>query len=165
MAATKYFIGGNWKCNPSTPAAMEELIKIYNDGGDFPSSVEVVVAPTAIHIPYVQANCRKDIGVSAQNISTDTGFGAMTGELTGELYSSMGIAWTLTGHSERRHRLTSRQLGHNELDTSVANKTAHALSCGLKVILCIGETLADREAGKTVKICEDQLKAVKNIIR
>jgi len=85
---TKYFVGGNWKCN-GTPDSVKDLVNTYNDAGAFPSSVEVVVAPTALHVGYVQDNCRSDIAVSAQNISTDTGFGAMTGELTGELYKEM----------------------------------------------------------------------------
>jgi triosephosphate isomerase len=61
-------------------------------------------------------------------------------------------------------RQQTRQLGHDERAESVAKKTAHSLSVGLKVILCIGETLGDREAGNTLKVCFDQLSAVKNVI-
>ena len=137
---TKFFVGGNWKCN-GTPSSVKELIDTYNSAGPFHPSVEVVVAPTALHTQYVMEHCRSDIAISAQNISTDTGFGAMTGELTGELYSEMGVGWTLTGHSERRRRQTTRQLGHNEHSESVAVKTAHALSIGMNVILCVGENV------------------------
>jgi len=161
--ACKYFVGGNWKCN-GTPESVKDLINVYNNAGDFPSSVEVVVAPTALHIPFTMDNCRKDIAVAAQNISSDSGYGAMTGELTGELYEAMGVTWTLTGHSERRRRQTTRQLGHNEHNVSVAVKTAHALKCNLKVIVCVGETLEDRESGQTLKVCEEQLNAVKEKI-
>ena len=61
-------------------------------------------------------------------------------------------------------RQQTRQLGHDERAESVAMKTAHSLSVGLKVILCIGETLDDREAGNTLKVCYSQLSAVKNVI-
>ena len=70
----------------------------------------------------------------------------------------------MTGHSERRRRQTTRQLGHDEHSAAVAGKTAHALSIGMKVILCVGETLADREAGSTLKVCQNQLEAVKSKI-
>ena len=96
-----FFVGGNWKLN-GTRASVQQLVKTYNDGGDFPKNVEVVVAPTALHISYVQDNMRSDVQVSAQNISSDAGFGAMTGELSAELFKEWGVGWTLTGHSERR---------------------------------------------------------------
>ena len=76
--SNRYFVGGNWKLN-GTRASIEALVKTYNAGGDIPASVEVVVAPTALHIGYVQEHMRKDVAVSAQNVSTDDGFGAMTG--------------------------------------------------------------------------------------
>jgi triosephosphate isomerase len=161
--SNRYFIGGNWKLN-GTRESIEELVKTYNDGGEFPASAEVVIAPTALHIGYVMENMRKDVSVAAQNISTDKGFGAYTGELTAELFKAWNVGWTLTGHSERRRRQQTRQLGHDEGSKSVANKTAHALSVGLKVILCIGETLQDREAGQTLEVCYEQLRAVQDVI-
>ena len=162
-SSNRYFVGGNWKLN-GTRASIEALVKTYNEGGDIPASVEVVVAPTALHIGYVQENMRKDVAVSAQNVSTDVGFGAMTGELTAELFREYGVGWTLAGHSERRRRKQTRDLGHDEHAQSVAKKTAHSLSVGLKVILCIGETLKDRESGKTLDVCFSQLAAVKDAI-
>jgi len=152
----KYFIGGNWKCN-GTKASVKTLVEIYNSAGDFPVSSEVTIAPPTLHISYCQDNCRSDISICAQNISTDVGFGAMTGELTGELFNSWGVLWTLTGHSERRRRLETRDKGHNEHDMSVADKTAHALSCDMSVILCVGETLQNRESGNTLEIVFQQV--------
>ena len=159
----KFFVGGNWKLN-GTRESVKALVETYNAGGDFPASAEVVVAPTALHIGYVQDHMRPDVQVCAQNISTDKGFGAMTGELSGELFKAWGVGWTLAGHSERRRRLQTRNLGHDEHAASVADKTAHALSVGLKVVVCIGETLQDREQGNTLAVCFAQLAAVKDKI-
>jgi len=139
-SANRFFVGGNWKVN-GTKDSVKELVSVYNAAAPFPDSVEVVCAPTTLHIGYAQDNLRSDVAVAAQNISTDTGFGAMTGELTAELFAGWGIGWTLTGHSERRRRMQERSKGHDEESSGVAFKTAHALKCGMSVIVCIGETL------------------------
>jgi triosephosphate isomerase len=159
----KFFVGGNWKLN-GTRASIQALVKTYNEGGAFPPSVEVVVAPTALHVGYVMDNIRQDVAVCAQNVSTDKGFGALTGELTADLFKAWGVNWTIAGHSERRRRKQIRGLGHDEGSGSVAKKTQHALGVGMKVIVCIGETLADREAGNTLSVCFEQLRSVKEAI-
>jgi len=156
---SRYWVGGNWKLN-GTKESIEALVKTYNEGPEIPDSVEVVAAPTALHIGYVMDNIRKDIAVSAQNVSSEEGFGAATGELSADLFKAWGVQWTLTGHSERRRRKQIRSLGHDEVPESVARKTKHALDIGMSVCVCIGETLADREAGKTIEVCETQLEAV-----
>ena len=158
-----YFVGGNWKLN-GTRESVEALVKTYNDGGAFPAAVQVMIAPTALHIGYVMDHVRADVLVGAQNISTDKGFGAFTGELSAELFKAYGVGWTLTGHSERRRRQQTRNKGHDEGASSVAEKTRHALNAGLSVVLCIGETLTDREEGRTLDVCFDQLQAVKDAI-
>ena len=72
--------------------------------------------------------------------------------------SDFGINWTLVGHSERRHTVAE------ESDELIAEKTKIALANGVKVILCIGELLEDREAGKTMDVCKAQLQAVINVL-
>ena len=72
--------------------------------------------------------------------------------------SDFGINWTLIGHSERRHTVAE------ESDELIAEKTKIALANGVKVILCIGELLEDREAGKTMDVCKAQLQAVINVL-
>jgi triosephosphate isomerase (TIM) len=79
--------------------------------------------------------------------------GAFTGEISPAMLSDAGATWVLTGHSERRH-----VMGEN--DALVARKTVFALENGLKVLLCIGETLDEREAGKLNEVLERQLSAV-----
>lgn len=154
----KYFVGGNWKLN-GTPEKVQEWISNLNKKQSTPSC-EVVVFPTALHTLTVKNSLTNDVAVGAQNISTDKGFGAYTGELTAELFVASGVTYTLVGHSERRRRKQTRRLGHDESVSSVADKVQHALSAGMKVILCIGETLKDREDGRTLKVCMDQLRAV-----
>jgi len=86
-----------------------------------------------------------------------TGKGAYTGELAAEQITDLGIKYTLTGHSERR------QL-QKESDEVVAKKTLAAIKKGLTVILCIGETLEEREAGTTDEVTARQLKAVNKLV-
>lgn len=106
----KFFIGGNWKLN-GTRESLPKLCKVFNEAGPFPETAEVVIAPTAVHVDFALRTLRKDIAISAQNISTDKGFGAYTGELTAEVFKDWGCQWTLAGHSERRRRKSTRNLG------------------------------------------------------
>eukprot|EP01084_Bolivina_argentea_P109553 195831_1 len=97
----KAFVGGNWKCN-GTVESVNQLVSALNDAGELPSNVEVVVAPTAIHVDLVKRNIRNDISVSMQNCGKDKGYGARTGEMSADMILDFGLKWTLTGHSERR---------------------------------------------------------------
>jgi len=89
----------------------------------------------------------KDVKVSVQNVSI-TGTGAYTGEIAAQQVKDIGIEWAILGHSERR------QLYHETNDV-VAGKVKFALTTGLKVIACVGEKLADREANKTIDVVKD----------
>lgn len=164
MAGKKMLIGGNWKVN-GTRESITKLVSSWNAAGDFPDSVEVVLTPTAVHTELVQQLLKQPIALGAQNISSDHGYGAYTGELTAELFKDIGCEWTLVGHSERRRRQTVHKRGHDEVSTSVAEKTRNALAAGLKVIVCIGETLSDRKAGATLGVCFLQLEAVRSALK
>ena len=86
---------------------------------------------------------RPEIATCAEDVSFAKGYGAFTGELSAEMLVDSGIKWTLTGHSERR-------VGFGfpgETSTVVGIKTKNAIDCGMSVMACIGEQLADREAG------------------
>lgn len=109
---------------------------------------------------FVQCSCCLStlvpINCVAQDVGLNGGFGAYTGELSADLLLDAGIKWTLTGHSERR-------VGFGlpgESSEIVGKKTAIALQKGMSVIACIGEQLADREAGITMKVCSEQLSAI-----
>ncbi|OBT76956.1 triosephosphate isomerase [Pseudogymnoascus sp. 05NY08] len=119
-------------------------------------SSEVVVAPPAIYLLLARAELRKEVEVAAQNVY-DKNEGAFTGEISPAQLKDSNIGWTLIGHSERRVIL-------KESDEFVASKTKNALDQGVRVILCCGESLDQREKGETVSVVTAQLGAVAKAI-
>ncbi|KAH8151221.1 uncharacterized protein LAJ45_04923 [Morchella importuna] len=148
--ARKFFVGGNFKSN-GTVASIKSIIEHLNNAKLNPN-VEVAIAPPAIYLLLANEITRKDIAIAAQNIF-DKGNGAYTGEISAEQLKDAGIHWVLIGHSERRALL-------GESDKFIASKTKAALAQGLSVILCIGESLEQREAGVTIDVVTSQLAAV-----
>lgn len=146
------FVGGNWKAN-GTVQSVTALCEVLNTA-EVPSTVDVVVAPTALHIPFAASALNPGYQVSAQDVWATPKDGAFTGCLTPGMVADFGLKWTLTGHSERRHTVAS------ESSEVVAAKTKAALDAGLKVVLCIGELLEDRQAGSTNEVCASQLDPV-----
>jgi len=153
----KFFVGGNWKCNGTTES-VKKLVEVLNQG-EVPSEdvVEVVVAPPFVFLSLVKSLLRSDFAVAAQNAWVKKG-GAFTGETSAEQLVNLGIPWVILGHSERRALL-------NESNEFVGDKVAYALEQGLKVIPCVGETLEQREAGKTMDVITDQLKAIADKVK
>mmetsp|Transcript_21091 Transcript_21091/g.40856 ORF Transcript_21091/g.40856 Transcript_21091/m.40856 type:complete len:332 (+) Transcript_21091:85-1080(+) len=154
----KFFVGGNWKCNGNRES-IKTLIEGLNQGAPVGSDVEVVCAPPAPYLDYTRQNLRKDFAVAGQD-SWVSGQGAYTGEIAPEMLKDIGCEWVILGHSERRHLPEIK-----ETDKTVAVKTKNALDNGLGVILCIGELLEEREAGKTIEVCERQMEAVAETIK
>ena len=132
-------IGGNWKCN-GTKESTAALVATLNGAGDIPAWCEVVVGVPSIHIGSVMGTLRKDIAIAAQDCSA-TGMGAYTGELSAAMLADYGVKWVILGHSERR-------TNQGESSALVATKTKQALDAGLSVMVCVGETLEEREAGR-----------------
>jgi len=118
------------------------------------SKVEVIVAPPASYLDYTKSILRPDWQVSGQNCWIKEG-GAYTGEVSADMLADIGCKWVILGHSERRHLPQLK-----ESDDTIATKTMYAISKGLGVIYCIGELLEEREAGKTIEVCERQMKAL-----
>ncbi|KAI9831353.1 MAG: triosephosphate isomerase [Sarea resinae] len=154
MART-FFVGGNFKMNGSVKT-LTSIVDNLNQAKLDPN-VEVVVAPPSLYLPLVREKLRSGLEVSAQNVF-DKPNGAFTGEISVDHLKDLGITWTLTGHSERRVIL-------QEDDAFVASKTKAALDGGLGVILCIGESLEQREAGKTIDVVTRQLNAVADKVK
>eukprot|EP00996_Jenningsia_fusiforme_P001405 NODE_2290_length_1240_cov_20.352645_g2086_i0.p1 GENE.NODE_2290_length_1240_cov_20.352645_g2086_i0~~NODE_2290_length_1240_cov_20.352645_g2086_i0.p1 ORF type:complete len:260 (+),score=52.49 NODE_2290_length_1240_cov_20.352645_g2086_i0:116-895(+) len=148
-----FFVGGNWKAN-GTRSSVRSLCAALNAGSALPSGVEVVCIPPIVHVEMTRQILRPDFAVGVQNIWLDKG-GAVTGEVSAEMVKDCGYPWVLTGHSERRHLPQLK-----ESDDLVAQKTRHALDVGLNVIVCVGETLEEREAGNTMAVNARQLEAV-----
>ncbi|MDR3362577.1 MAG: triose-phosphate isomerase [Desulfovibrio sp.] len=136
-------IAANWKMYKTRPEAAQtagELAGALASG--LPDGRSVVIFPSFTNISEVAdvfvGNAR--VAVGGQDVYPEAE-GAFTGEVSVAMLKDAGAAWVLTGHSERRHVL-------GEGDGLVARKTAFALAHSLKVMLCIGETLQEREAGK-----------------
>jgi triosephosphate isomerase len=148
----KYVIGGNWKSNGDIDFATKHITDTLNKIKFDKKNVEVVIAPTDIHLTTVKSMVNREIKVSAQDVS-QYGRGAYTGNITADQLTDIGIKWTLTGHSERRSLF-------GETDMDVAVKTKVAIDNGMNVMLCIGELLEERETGKTDEVNARQLQAV-----
>ncbi len=154
--ARKLFVGGNWKCNGSLQFIKEFPETCLNTIKYDSAKVEILIAPTSVHLPTAMKTIKNDIHVSAQNISK-FGNGAYTGEVSAEMLNDINCDWTILGHSERRHIF-------GESDEVIGDKTKVALDHNLNVIACIGEQLDEREAGKTMEVNERQLNAIKEKI-
>lgn len=146
----QFFVGGNFKMNPTSREAKKALIKVLNEATLDPNT-EVVIAPPSLYLIPVLEQVRKEVKVAAQNCYFKPN-GAFTGELSPAQLKDAGVPYVVLGHSERR------SLFHED-STLVAQKTRAAIDTGLSVILCVGETLQERESGKTQAVVEEQLKA------
>ncbi|KAF3483392.1 triosephosphate isomerase [Arthroderma uncinatum] len=148
--ARKFFVGGNFKMN-GTSQSISQIISNLNSA-KLDANTEVVISPPAIYLLLARNQADAKISVAAQNVF-DKPNGAFTGELSVDQLKDSKIDWTLTGHSERRVIL-------KEDDDFVARKTKAAIEGGLNVIVCIGESLEERESNKTVEVVTRQLKAI-----
>jgi hypothetical protein len=107
-----------------------------------------VIAPPTVHLTTFQSKLRKDINVASQDAFPSSG--AHTGETPVAMLKDLNVGYAIIGHSERRQK--------GESDEVVANKVKAAIDSGITAIACIGETLAERDAGKTIEVVERQLK-------
>jgi triosephosphate isomerase len=147
----KKFVAGNWKMHGSRSMAKA----LVNDvAAGMPDDIDVAVFPP---FPYVAElawqHADSGLGIGAQDLSEHEGQGAYTGEVSAAMLADVGARWVLVGHSERRQY-------HGEGDELVARKFAAARAGGLTPILCVGETLAQRDAGETQSVVARQLQAV-----
>ena len=151
MTNKKKLIAGNWKMNGSL-AANEVLLKALIAGlGDV--TCDVAVAVPAPYLAQVQAlTAGTAVAVAAQDVSRYES-GAYTGEVSVAMLKDFGVRYALVGHSERRQY-------HGETDVAVAEKAQRALAAGVTPIVCLGETLEEREAGQTEAVVKRQLAAV-----
>ncbi len=141
-------IAGNWKMYKG-PREAGEFCRALRDAA-LPADVDVVVAPPYVSLEAsVQALAGTEIGVFAQNCHWESE-GAFTGEVSALMLRELGAYGTLVGHSERRQYF-------GETDETVARRCHAALEGGLNVIACVGETLAEREAGQTDDVLRRQV--------
>jgi len=155
MANRKYLIAGNWKLNNGGASGLKLAADVAQASKGV--SAEVVVAPPFTALAAVAAELSgTHVEVSGQNLYPKDS-GAFTGEVSAPMLLEAGAKWVILGHSERRQYF-------GETDESVKTKVAAALAAGLKPIACIGETLAEREAGKTLEVCFRQLDAFAELL-
>ena len=143
-------IAGNWKMNTcrETAAALVGALKAEVPAPS--DKVEVVVCPPSPYLSLaVEAAGDSGVEVGGQNAWNETS-GAFTGEVACEMLQDVGCKWVIIGHSERRQI-------NGECDKLINSKVRKALDVGLKVILCVGELLEDREADRTEAVLETQM--------
>lgn len=145
-------VAGNWKLH-GTRDRVTELADAIVAGLADVEGPEVAVCPTFVHVPLVAERAAGTaLAVGAQDVS-DQVEGAFTGEVAAPMLAELGCRYVIVGHSERRAR-------HGETDAGVAAKFHAACAAGLRPILCVGETLAQRDAGATLEVVGRQLGAV-----
>jgi len=147
----KKLVAGNWKMHGSRTMATALLDEIV---AARPASIDVAVFPPFPYLAELAAqHGDSGLGIGAQDLSEHGGQGAYTGEVSGAMLVDVGARWVLVGHSERRQY-------HREDDELVARKFAAARAAGLTPILCVGETLQQREDDATESVIARQLQAV-----
>ena len=145
-------VAGNWKMQGSVDESVA-LATAVRDGLTADPVYDVVVFPPFVYLPVV-ADVLNDTAMAygGQNMSGQAS-GAFTGEVSGHMLRNVGCEYVLVGHSERRQIF-------NETNDEVAKKFVAAGAAGLVPVLCIGETLSQREAGMTERVVAEQLQAV-----
>lgn len=143
-------IAANWKMNKSISEAVSFAQELRTALPGVPAHCELLVIPSFFCVrPAADALAGTRVRIGAQDLHWEKG-GAFTGEVSGGMIKDAGATHVLVGHSERRHAMA-------ESDEVVAKKLAAASGAGLHPVLCVGETLSEREAGRQLRVVERQL--------
>jgi triosephosphate isomerase len=145
-------IAGNWKLFKTQDATRRFLKTLVGNVSDVDHSDIVVAPPFTSLAAAVDAARGSNVAIAAQDVYWETE-GAFTGEVSAPMLADVGCGYSIIGHSERRQYF-------GETDTFVAEKVKAAMAAGLRPIACIGETLAEREAKKTLEVVFRQLDAI-----
>ncbi len=149
MKQSVKFVAGNWKMN-GLGAALGEVERLRAELEAAPAGCRVALCPPATLIARMAAAARGSaLEIGGQDCHAERA-GAYTGDISAEMLKDAGAGLVILGHSERRQ-------GHGETDSLVAAKATAALNAGLAPIVCVGETLAEREAGRAVEVVRGQV--------
>ena len=153
----KPIIAGNWKMNKTRDESLQFIYAVKDRVASADTVESVICAP----FPYLRCLVKRQgasLRIGAQNMHFESE-GAYTGEIAPQMLSSIGVSYVVLGHSERREMF-------NETDEAINKKVHVAFSNGLIPIICVGESLADREAGQTNQIVEAQtVKALEGLTK
>ncbi|WP_144820480.1 triose-phosphate isomerase [Marinobacter piscensis] len=144
-------VAGNWKMNGSKDLAKELVGYVRSETGSLDNGVEVVIIPPALYVGDVLSQARGDLAVGVQNIAQWES-GAYTGEIAPAMAKDAGCRYVLVGHSERRQIF-------GETDEMVARKVSLAVANDLTAIVCVGESLEEREAGQAEAVVARQVRS------
>jgi len=145
-------VAGNWKMNGGPEMAAELVGALAVRCRERPPACAVAACPPAHLLSAAVSAAAGGLRLGAQDCSDEEGPGAFTGEISAAMLAEIGCHYVIVGHSERRQR-------HAESDALVRAKAERALSAGLVPIVCIGETLEEREAGRALELVTGQLRA------
>jgi len=147
----KLIIAGNWKMNKTVAEALDLVHGLKRELANV-KEVDIVVCPPCTALDAVsKAVLDSNIRLGAQNMN-ENNVGAFTGEIAATMLKEFSVRYVILGHSERRQH-------QKESDTLISTKAAAAHAASIKPIVCVGETLAEREAGRTETIVADQVRA------
>lgn len=149
--ARKKLIAGNWKMNCLLADATSLAKDVAKDVNDLNTNqLEFLVCPTFTALTEVKKTLGSaNVALGAQDCHFNTK-GAHTGDISPEMLKDLGCSYVLLGHSERR-------ADHEESNELISKKSVAAYEAGLKAVICIGETEAQRDAGKTIDVCRNQI--------
>ena len=148
----RYVVAGNWKSNGNT-AENAQRIQALLEGYQSTQVETVVIPPAPYLLPVQQQLAASQLKLGAQNVSAYAQ-GAYTGEVSADMLADVGCDYCLLGHSERRQLFA-------EDNALIAEKFARLGQTSIVPILCVGETLDEREAGHTWRVIEQQLEAIR----
>lgn len=150
MSARTPIIAANWKMN-QTPSETEAFLQKFVGFFDGKTAIDIVIAPPFVSLPKAAEFLGQSeaVDLSAQNMSPEPS-GAFTGEVSAAMLNELGCGYVILGHSERRTLF-------GEDDAFINRKVRAACEAGIKSILCIGETLEERDGGKIEEVLKTQL--------
>lgn len=144
----KYMIAGNWKMNNSI-SETDDLIQSIKENLSEENPTKIIISPSFLSLQHAVIETENtNISISSQNIHWEEN-GAFTGEVSGKMLNEIGVNYAIIGHSERRQYF-------GETDLTINKRVKSALKCSITPIICIGETLEERESNQALSVIKNQ---------